>query len=251
MKTKLLALFVFALLVFSMGCIGGGDEKKTEPVNIGGNVTVEEEAKEVYSVQLLSLPDDIEPNQTFTIKWKVESTIPKSVKTGLLYGTRSIPYPTSPSNYAHETGSTSKKAPAIITADLSLDKPGTYYVRAYAFVNNRYYWSDERRVTVKEPEKNETEVENPNIVEIGVTVYSDGFTFGVQNVEVSKEVKLSVENKAPFEIMVEVPSVGKVPVEPLEKKTISFTMGASPTYFRVYDNKDNVLGEGRLLPIGG
>ena len=250
---KLLVVIVFSLLLVGMmGCLGGDNKSSTNDSQIvidQGNASNPMDVGAI-SVSIKKYPSEVTAGEDFKVTWYVDSPPQKTGETALLYDTKSIPYPTAPSNYLYSTAKNTATFPQLSVENLKFDKPGTYYIRPYARIDGQLYWGNERIITVNPKESNEVNTTNDNLEVINVSV-SDKVSVSLIKVKVSKEVILNMRNDRADYIVADVPSVGKVQISPLEVKQIHFVMAPSYTIVRVFDNNDNVLGEVRFAPIGG
>ncbi len=105
----------------------------------------------------LSLPPFVGANEPVMANWSISAPTPRiTTQTTIVWGTVSTDsagltsveqsaYP----NYTADYYRGSFELPDDFEARFTLGKPGDYYVRAYARVDNQDVWSDEKKLTVK------------------------------------------------------------------------------------------------------
>jgi hypothetical protein len=160
-KIFLMLLFIF---IFAFGCIGQNKEQNniTEQKN-NSNIPITQQQTEQYSLSIIYYNQEIREDQENNITVQVYSSKPTTVSLLLVYGKKSVPYPSALNDYEFQTSIQQINAPGLITIPVKPSEPGTYYLRAYAFINGKPYWSNEISFDVKE-RKEEKKADNEFII---------------------------------------------------------------------------------------
>lgn len=119
-----------------------------------GTIIVQEKPEQPpaqqYSVEVTGYPTSVNAGAVFYINWKVNSVSQISIPhTAVHYGPGHVPDPKGPQDYPNASSFLSGTIPGAFSADLKIDKAGTYYFRAHAIINGANFWSDEKAITVK------------------------------------------------------------------------------------------------------
>lgn len=102
-------------------------------------------------IKILTVPKYAVIKQPFTISWFIESSHAASVShTAIHYGRVPQPDAKLPSDYPEKSTILKGTAPASFSAQLEIPTIGTYYLRAYAIVDNLDIWSDERTLSIRD-----------------------------------------------------------------------------------------------------
>jgi len=149
MKSLLLA-FVFSFLLLALaGCMGA--QQQPAPAVLESEPIIEPEVLNV-TVQLLRVPpEQIIEGESFTVAWFVNSNTAKAVtQTAIIYGNASAADAYSPDerHYSSFTEAQTGSAPGAYEALIGTGTQDVY-LRAFAVVEGKKYWSDEAKVAVK------------------------------------------------------------------------------------------------------
>jgi hypothetical protein len=138
-------LAILALALLAAGCVTPPEENKT-------NGTIIEDPA-ITSIKITSLPATVEAGQPVAVKWTLEGFASSTNHTAIHWGYKSVPDPKSPSDYPAATTFRSTDIPATLEDSFTPSQPGTVHLRAHTLIYNAHFWSDEKTITVTEPEK--------------------------------------------------------------------------------------------------
>jgi len=234
------SIFISAMLLITLlmmyGCLSQPSEQKNVSENVTKEIKVEERV--YYGLNIYyygESPVFVGDEVKLTIQVVAsKSTIAPIM---ILYGKKSVAFPSSTADYEFSTPPFELNAPGIITRTLTFDEPGIYYVRAYTFID-KPYWSDEIRIEVKEKEK----VEESNMT---VIINNEGPNINQINFKLGETLKLLLISNASDILEISYPE-GKVFLSPNEKRVIEmkFIRLSIIQIFR----KGEKIGEIRIVP---
>lgn len=124
-----------------------------------------------YSIFLENIPQNKTQGDTISFTWKIDGPKNTIKTTTVYYGTTStpgklgkdiLPLQTKYSEYLKEFINGVYEIPLVFVGNNVVDKPGTYYARAYAVIDDKNYWSEEKTFSV-----------NPLMYEIKIINFSD------------------------------------------------------------------------------
>jgi hypothetical protein len=246
MKTYL-TLFLATLLLF--GCLDsflGEQPTKNETITPTPNIT--DEIRNVYRVTITSIPSGAEVGVPITIVWQVNSNVEKQIDTAIAYGDKNVAFPSIPSDYGIVTIRQKKTTPATNSEEIIFDAPGTYYVRAHAYIDGRSYWSEEKTIVVKEMPISANET--VGVHSYSITIGQLGLSQSEIREAINTPVKLTFISKYNDTVIVKVRGIGDVQIKPKERKSVEFTTAYGSTFFTVIDVNGKIIGEGKVLIIG-
>lgn len=122
-----------------------------------------------YTVSINSLPDEITEGGLATFTWNVNGSNRTIKTTSIYYGTTAnsgnlakdvLPEKTNYTDFLKEYMNGAYNIPMVFVGNATLSKQGTYYARAYAKIDEKNYWSDERSFTVKPIPRHEIKLIN-------------------------------------------------------------------------------------------
>ncbi|MDO8339123.1 MAG: hypothetical protein Q7T16_00525 [Candidatus Burarchaeum sp.] len=150
MKSALLTAFIFSILLLALaGCMGAQQQPAPKPPQ--GEAVIEPEVLNI-TVQLLRVPpEQIIEGGSFTVAWFVNSNTAKAVtQTELLYGNTSAAdaYLPDERHYSSSTEAQTGSAPGAYEALIGAGTQDVY-LRAFAVVEGKKYWSEEEKVTIE------------------------------------------------------------------------------------------------------
>lgn len=103
-------------------------------------------------------PSTTKANEEFIIKWKIDAAIPSTtIHTAIYYGYNSIPadLPTqvTPNNlgflgFSRDYVVGNFEIPNTFTSGITVETLGPLYVRIYAIINEKNYWSAEKKIEI-------------------------------------------------------------------------------------------------------
>ena len=111
-----------------------------------------------FKINLVSLPDQITAGEVAAFTWMILGPKRTTKTTNVYYGDQAtpgnltkeiLPLNTKYDQYLKEFISGEYTIPLTFVGNHVIDKPGTYYARAYASIDKDNYWSDEHIFTVK------------------------------------------------------------------------------------------------------
>ncbi len=247
-------LFILGLVsvLLIVGCISGNGNKNNV-VNVThnySNFSSSNNVKEYYSVSFSTLPTDVYKGQKFKIVWQVYSTVNTNVTTGLVYDTKSIAYPETPSDYTYSFAEEEEVAPMYVSQYVSFNKTGTYYVRAYALINGKVYWSNERAIVVNENKRASQMNIETNISYFTVDIYDHSVSPTEIRVKTRKVAAVTFQSHTKNTVYVDVPLVGRVQLNPLERKTLYIDFYNKPKNIMIEDTSGKVLYQVLMYPSG-
>ena|SRR3989338_2207891 len=159
-----------------------------------------------FKLNIISGPKEIFEDETATFTWAVDGLAATINTTSIYYGSESItdllvtgisPENTEYSNYLKEFIDGRYQIPLTFVGNASNILTGTYFYRAYANINNRHYWSEEKRFTVKRILQNEIKVINfPEKVSPGENAAFTWEVLGPKNKTLYTVIAGSKESKA-------------------------------------------------------
>lgn len=113
--------------------------------------------KQDYKVSVLNAPTEVAANQVFAFTWRIDG-IPTTIShTSIHYGTVSTPgslgkdvkpEDTKYIDLVKDFAKGSYNVPLQFVGNTTIIKPGTYYYRGHAIINNENYWTDEATLIV-------------------------------------------------------------------------------------------------------
>ncbi len=123
-----------------------------------------------YSVEVLSAPATAAAGQSFTVSWRVNSPVQKTINhTAVHYGPDSKSEPLTLTSYPSLTAVQSGTIPNDFSANITISKTGIFYFRAHAIIDGTNYWSGEKTINITIPTT--TSVVTPTVT---VTSYPYG-----------------------------------------------------------------------------
>lgn len=130
-----------------------------------------------YDIALIDAPRELTEGDTATFTWYVNGPSKTIHTTTIYYGTTSAPgafgdYITpEDAHYMYELKDFLQGnygIPLRFIGSTNFPTPGTYFYRAYALIDGRHYWSQERTFVVKQIPKHEIKViDRPSIMSTG------------------------------------------------------------------------------------
>ncbi len=124
---------------------------------------------ESYTLSLVSIPKDLAEGDQATFTWLISGSAQTIHTTAVYYGMTSSPeeftHTVAPENTSYsytlkDFMDGQYQIPMQFIGNVKAGKPATYYVRAYALIDGKHYWSDERSFAVHELPKHEVKVIN-------------------------------------------------------------------------------------------
>ena len=110
-----------------------------------------------YKVTVLNAPTEVVEDAVFAFTWRVDG-VPTAINhTSIHYGTESNPGPlgkevapddTKYADLVKDFATGNFNIPLQFVGNTSIAKPGTYYYRGHAIINNEHYWTDEATLVV-------------------------------------------------------------------------------------------------------
>ncbi|GEM_PF-2402431 len=123
-----------------------------------------------YEITIESSPNQLTQGDTATFTWYIQG-VPNVIKsTAVYFGTTNEPETFSTNVSPKETKYTdstkdfsdgSYRIPLRFIGNTPAQKPGIYYYRVYARINEKHYWSDERSFIVTQAPKHEIKIVDP------------------------------------------------------------------------------------------
>ena len=111
-----------------------------------------------YKVTVIDGPKEVVEDQIFSFTWRVDG-VPATINhTSVHYGTVSnpgvlgkdvAPDATEYADLVKDFAKGSFNVPLQFVGNTSITKPGTYYYRGHAIINEQNYWTDENTLVVK------------------------------------------------------------------------------------------------------
>ena len=111
-----------------------------------------------YKVTVIDGPKEVVEDQIFSFTWRVDG-VPATINhTSVHYGTVSnpgvlgkdvAPDATEYADLVKDFAKGSFNVPLQFVGNISITKPGTYYYRGHAIINEQNYWTDENTLVVK------------------------------------------------------------------------------------------------------
>jgi hypothetical protein len=123
-----------------------------------------------FKISFIDAPRDLLEGSQATFTWSVQGS-PEPIDTSTVYiGTKnisgSIDKTIKPSDleytiYIKDFIKGSYMIPMQFVGSVNIPNPGTYYARAYTYINGNHIWSDEHTFTVRQIPRNEIKIVNP------------------------------------------------------------------------------------------
>jgi len=158
-----------------------------------------------YTLSLDSIPSDITEGNTGSFTWSINGLTKIIHATVIYYGTTSTAGTLTTSATPEDTHYTyvlkdfadgNYTVPLTFVGNAVISSSETYYVRAYALIDGKHYWSSEHSFTVKAIPKNEIAMVNyPSQLSVGQTgtftwqITGPSATIGYTTIVASKESK--------------------------------------------------------------
>lgn len=128
-------------------------------------------------IRIVNASRELAEGEFATFTWQIAGPR-RTIRTATVYfGRTSVPGPLGHSSAPTSTPYTdwliefmdgAYDVPLTFTASKKLTSPGTYYARAYAFINENHIWGDEQNITVKQIPKHEIRIVNrPERLDLG------------------------------------------------------------------------------------
>jgi hypothetical protein len=207
-----MTFIVFSLFLFLifLGCTQQQEQVKNETTK-NEQVKIVEKEKEFYDVVLSSSSYEAFVDEEIAFAIQIIASKPTTANVIILYGKKSVAFPTSINDYETSTSPYTLNAPGILTKTMKFNEPGVYYVRVYAYINNKIYWSNELKIEIKERKKEEK-------IEDAIEVYIDekGSSIKELRVKIGSKAKILFISNAEKEMTIITPQ-GSTIIQPKQR----------------------------------
>lgn len=113
------------------------------------DATATEDQAVKASIKIVNSPNSFYTNVPVSFIWEIESDAELQIPhTALHYDTRSVPSPSSYTDYRLAGRFMDGMVPGTFSDSITILEPGTYYYRAHAVVDGMEIWSDEQTFVV-------------------------------------------------------------------------------------------------------
>ena len=124
-----------------------------------------------YDIALVSAPSQLMEGDTATFTWYIQG-ISNTIRTTAVYfgmtnapgvlSTTIRPIDTPYTDSTKDFSAGAYHIPLQFIGNVTVRSPGTYYYRAYALIDDKHYWSEERSFVVTQVPRHEVKIINPS-----------------------------------------------------------------------------------------